>query len=922
MKNNLLLCLVMLFCISFNGIAQRVVTGKVQDAGDGSPIPAVNIIVQGTSVGTTTDLDGNFRLEIASSIENPILVFSYISYTSQEVAVPASNYLEIKLEASTSQLDEIVVSTGRGAERTITDTPLPIDNITFQEMQTTGQVSFDRALQYRIPSFNTVNTPVNDATSLLDPYEIRNLGPSRTLILINGKRKNLSSLVYTQTSPGRGETGADLSAIPSDAIARVEILRDGASAQYGSDAIAGVMNIILKDKFEYSDVKLNMGLTHQGDGALLGVNLNSGANFGNKGYFNYHISFTKQTSSNRPGTVDANYEASSNGFGDDTPATTALIKKFLAKYPDGRNRNEQPDNTSAKFLVNGGIPLGEKTDVYFNAAYVYRKAISHANYRVPYWKKDYGLLSDRVSDPTNYTGDANAIYNGYEGYHPTFEGDLNDYNGTLGIKTLKNGWKHDISFTVGGNRMLFTVNNTVNHDLREKSPVSFKPGGFAFDHIVGNIDISKNIVSNLHIGFGSELRTETYQIIEGDESSYNGQGSNSFPGFNKRNAIKASRYNIGAYVDLTWDITKDLLLGGTARIENYSDFGSAFVWRANARYKIANVLTLRGSVSTGFRAPTLHQFNLSLNQASFQGSDIVITGLANNYSREASILGIPKLKPEQSLNLTGGVGINPNRDFSITLDYYYITITDRILYSAQIQNPGDASALATLLNQAGTSGISFFVNGYNTTTQGVDIVASYKNISLGSTKLGINFAGNYLIENKLNEEAATPEKIKSQKDINGKSASISNATVEALTFTSRPQYKFILGLDWTIKKFSINLNNTLFGPVKFRNADLGKYITDIETQFQPRVVTDLGFMFQFTSKLSASFTVQNLLNVLPKYELVGLTDVGKAALNDGTIKNKLVNDITFNGRYPVTTYDGSHFSQLGTTFQAQVVYKF
>lgn len=206
------------------------------------------------------------------------------------------------------KLEEVSVTGTRTALRSNTTTALPIDVLTAKELSTTGQVTFDKALQYRIPSFNTVNTPVNDATSLMDPYEIRNMGPSRTLILINGKRKNLSSLVYVQTSPGRGETGADISAIPSDAIERVEILRDGASAQYGSDAIAGVMNIILKKHTNGPSINLRSGATGKGDGESFGMSINNGSKVGDKGFVNYTIDFSKTALANRPGTVDADGE--------------------------------------------------------------------------------------------------------------------------------------------------------------------------------------------------------------------------------------------------------------------------------------------------------------------------------------------------------------------------------------------------------------------------------------------------------------------------------------------------------------------------------------------------------------------------------------------------------------------------------------
>ncbi len=280
----------------------REVSGVVNDASTGTPIPGANITVKGTGIGTASDANGKFVLSVPANATN--LIVSFIGFVTQEVSIAQLSAVTINLEPSTNELEEIVISTGRGTQRTITDTPLPIDNLTLKELASTGQPSFDKALQYRVPSFNTVNTPVNDATSLLDPYELRNLGPSRTLILINGKRKNLSSLIYTQTSPGRGETGADLSAIPQDAIKRVEILRDGASAQYGSDAIAGVMNIILKDRFDASSLRITTGITSKGDGTNYGINYNSGANIGEKGYINYHISFLRQQRAVRSGPID------------------------------------------------------------------------------------------------------------------------------------------------------------------------------------------------------------------------------------------------------------------------------------------------------------------------------------------------------------------------------------------------------------------------------------------------------------------------------------------------------------------------------------------------------------------------------------------------------------------------------------------
>lgn len=425
----------------------REVTGVVTDTDSGSPVPGANVTVKGTSTGTATDANGKFALSVPAEVNT--LVISFVGYSTQEIAIPASNYVAVSLASAANELEEVVISVGRGAQRTIIDNPVPVDNFTSKELASTGQFTFDKALQYRVPSFNTVNTPVNDASTLLDPYEIRNLGPSRTLILINGKRKNLSSLLYVQFAPGRGETGADLSGIPTDAIKRVEILRDGASAQYGSDAIAGVMNVILKDKFEYSSLNVTSGITSKGDGGTYGLSFNSGSNFAKNGFINYTVGFNQTDNAVRSGVIDKATEAATfNPYGKfkddddltlpgaqtglekfqnngDTDAfgapinpvgitatqadlnvwnntgvnastaffTDNVVGKYLAKFPTANNINGTGATSAAKFLFNLGIPINENTQFYSNAAFIAKKVISNANYRTPYWRTDAGLLA-------------------------------------------------------------------------------------------------------------------------------------------------------------------------------------------------------------------------------------------------------------------------------------------------------------------------------------------------------------------------------------------------------------------------------------------------------------------------------------------------------------------------------------------------
>ncbi|QIH38038.1 TonB-dependent receptor [Flavobacterium sp. Sr18] len=877
--------LLILLNVSFI-FAQKQVSGVVKD-NTGNVLPGVNIIEKGTQNGVSTDVDGMYKIKVK---EGATLVFSYVGFSKLEKAATDAVVNVVLSEEGGQNLNEVVVTGSRTAPRSNTTTPLPIDVISSKDLASTGQASFDKALQYKIPSFNTVQTPVNDATSLLDPYEIRNMGPSRTLILINGKRKNLSSLLYVQTSPGRGETGADISAIPTDAIERVEILRDGASAQYGSDAIAGVMNIILKKSTNGGSVTARSGVTSEGDGEMIGVSLNNGSTVGDKGYINYTVDFSKVNLANRPGTVDAAGEAK------DFEASLSDVQAFLAKKPDAGNINGSPETAAAKFLVNGGFELSDETSLYYNAAYVYKKVNSFANYRTPYWR----TLNPANPYLADFFGDGTAA--SYVGYVPTFVGDLNDYNATLGYKAVKNGWNTDASVTVGGNSQTYSVTNSQNRSdiqdangnnvYQENSPITFQPGGTSFNHIVGNLDISKIVSDKVSIGFGTEFRTENFEVIEGDKASWDGIGADSFAGNRPENSGKWNRYNLGAYFDVAYDVTEDFLINGTLRHEQYSDFGGATVWKLSSRYKFADdKITLRGSVSTGFRAPTLHQIYTQKAQYSFvAGQGIQVSGIINNVSPQARILGVPQLDAEKSTNVTVGIGAKPSKNFNFTVDYYNIKVEDRIVL-------GDRQD-----TQFGN--VAFFSNSFDSRTSGLDVVANYNNILLGEGKLGFNLSGNVTLQN---------ERIS---DVTNNSF---GGTLDALMFSSRPDTKWILGANYEIGKFGFSLNNTYFGKTTFKQDGLN---ANLRTEFTPKVVTDLGITFSATEKLTLALNVNNLLNVLPEWNFKAENAAGTAILNDPAQVKNQSNLITFNQRYSQMTYDGYHFSQLGTMFNLSLNYKF
>lgn len=909
---NLQIKFVLTVLMLFSGLlafAQRgTVSGKITD-GFGEGLIGAAVQVQGTSTGTVTDVDGMYTLSL--NVGTYTLEISYIGYevTTRSVTVGnGTTTLDVTLESGATELTEVVVSTGsRTSQRTITDSPVPIDIVSSKELLSTGQTSFDRALQYKVPSFNTIQTPVNDATSLLDPYEIRNMGPSRTLVLINGKRKNLSSLIYIQTSPGRGEGGADLAAIPQDAIKRVEILRDGASAQYGSDAIAGVMNIILKDKHEYGTVTLNTGMTMEGDGEMVGLSVNNGANFLKKGFVNYTVALSHKSLANRPGEVSAEGEAGDFG------AELSDVQAFLAKKPDAGNVNGDPEKTTSQFLVNAGIPIGDNAEVYGNAAYVYKKVNSFANYRTPYWRP--ASETPGVEFDNFYAQEAASQGREYLGYGPTFEGDLTDYNGTLGFRTEKSGWKTDMSFTFGGNTQLYSVSNSRNRSMGLASPLYFKPGGYSFSHNVGNIDVNKVLIENFNLGIGMEFRREVFKIFAGDAGSTSGGGADSFPGIGEINAGENTRSNVGGYLDLAYDINKDFLIGATFRTENYSDFGNTFVYKFSGRYKLLDdMVTLRASYSTGFRAPMLHQIYLQIAQQSFvPGEGIQNKGIFNNRSAQARQLGIDRLKPEESTNITVGVGVNPTNNLSITLDYYKIDVKDRIILGSEIAESDSTTQLGRILKDNGIVAASFFTNGINTTTSGIDFVISNRNMMLGTGKMTINLAGNLALENALDGAVLDPE------ILNNTGKTIFDATQEALLLSSRPEYKAILGFDYNIGRWAFSLNNTLFGPTTFRQAGLD---ADLKTEFKPKIVTDLGFNVELAKNLDFGLTIQNILNILPEYEFKAATPSGEAKLKDAAYLKVQNNLITFNNRYHILSYDGAHFSQLGTMFSANLRMKF
>jgi iron complex outermembrane receptor protein len=391
------LVLLALFSISLS-FAQSTVNGTITDSNN-EPLPGANVVEKGTTNGTSADFNGKFSLNVK---EGAILVVSFAGYEQKEVAVKGRSNITIVLSEGL-QLDEIVITGNRTKPRTILDSPVPIDNIDVSELQKSGKPTLDRMLTFKVPSFNSQNQAISDATAHYDPADLRGMGPSRTLVLINGKRKNQSAQVYLNRTPGKGEVGVDLKSIPTAAIERVEVLRDGASAQYGSDAIAGVINIILKKDAEYSTFTSKAGITSENDGFNFSADYNTAFDFGDGGFINLTLGYYKQSITNRA------------GIAADTGSTPRDIA-WLANNPTAGMTVGQPEMEKGDLFVNMEHPLGEDATLYSFHGFTTRTGKSFAYYRAPYWRNDVANANFITSNPDDFIG-----------YQPTFETEIKDH---------------------------------------------------------------------------------------------------------------------------------------------------------------------------------------------------------------------------------------------------------------------------------------------------------------------------------------------------------------------------------------------------------------------------------------------------------------------------------------------------------------
>lgn len=817
-------------------------SGMVVDQNN-EPLPGASVVIKGTTTGTTTDFDGKFSINIR---QGDVLVVSYVGFSTNEVTFDGGDLTVVLNEGEA--LEEVLVTGNRSKPRTAIDSAVPIDNIKTESVLNVGEASIERALTFSIPSYNSQDQAISDATAGFSPADLRGLGPSRTLVLINGKRVNQQAQAYLNRTPGKGEVGINLKSIPLAAVERIEVLRDGASSQYGSDAMAGVMNFILKEDSAFSTLSAGTGITSEGDGFQFNLDYNTTFAFGDGGRINLTVAYTDQEKTNRAGSpgldaVSPLYDPATDPDAEDGSLANEI--QFATDDPTLGMIVGRPDLQQKTIFANITHPVGDNAEFYMTHGYSERWNRSFAYYRFPGWRRDVASAGFLNTDTDGLDSDG---YSDFVGYHPTFEGDIKDFFNVVGVDfDLANGWNLDLSVTHGKNSIFYTVNRSVNRDyLKEHgwSPRSFKPGGYAFSNIIQNADLTKSFSDQVSFSAGVEYKTEKFEAFPGDPFSRYGAGSDSFAGISLEQEGEWDRNNLAVYSGVDVDLTDKLLVAAAVRYEDFSDFGSNFSWKMASRYKLNDQSAIRASYSTGFRAPSLHQKYLSNTQYIIVASsnEPLLQGTLQNGTPEVRALGIKDLFAETSRNLTAGLTFGNGSNFSGSVDFYSINVDDRILFTSQLQG-AEGSELRQTLSDAGIYAVQAWVNAGNTKTTGLDFVLNWK-----SNDLDLGLVGNF------NE--TTLESIDTPTELEG--VDIFAREEAGLITNSRPKSKIILTADYSTDRWEMGMYNTRFGEVTVTAPAGG---TDQE--LSAKLITDFRVTYLFTPQLSLTGIINNAFDVYP-----------------------------------------------------------
>ena len=961
--------------------AQEIkISGVVTDESKAT-LPGVTIIVKGTKKGTTSDSDGKYTM---SANNGDVLQFSYVGLETKSVTVRGA-IINVTLTGSGETLQDVVVMGTRNPTRTVTESAVPIDVIAMKDIASQGpQINLTQILNMVAPSFTSNSTTVADGTDHIDPAQLRGLGPDQVLVLVNGKRRHTSSLVNINGSPGRGSVGTDLNAIPSFAIEKIEVLRDGASAQYGSDAIAGVININVKKNTNKLDVNLFSGGNfskgandHSGgvDGGNYQLDLNYGTGLGKeKSFINATASFQLRDATSRAkdvtGTLFNAYNAIEDRaaaagtninalFGNitNTPNAAQILTAIKTYSPSvsyftaaqqtaisgattiaqmqtalnfdatagelayrGLERKDfnmkvgQSSLKSAQVFLNAAYPINDKLEAYAFGGTSYRDGEAAGFYRRPNQSRGYSGLYPN-------------------GFLPEIHTTINDVSIAAGLRGLIfESWNFDLSNTFGKNSIDYSIENTVNSSMRENSPTKFDSGGLAFAQNTTNFDVNRKF-GNLNVAFGAEYRHENFTINEGVPDSYNlyditggivtgttpanikvtdfynsarPGGAQVFPGFRPANAVDKGRNSYALYTDLEYDVTDKWLLNGALRFENYSDFGNTTNFKVATRYKLTDNINLRGAVSTGFRAPSLHQIYFNSTATQFVGGVPFEVGTFSNDSQPAQALGIPKLKQEESKSASVGFTAKiPAANLTLTADAYVVQIDDRVVLTDQFSRPTNSSAAAPTFffpagtpqrdlqdqfDAAGATAATFFANAINTESKGIDVVLSHKTSFGNNVSLKSDLSGTFSETYRIGAIKGSPTLI-----ANGQVNRYYSEASRIYLQEAIPRVKANLTNSLSYKKFDFFLRNVYFGKVtdpntadvngdgRVEGAIINGQVVEVEhPTWGAKIITDLSVGFKVTQAAKIVIGANNIFDIYPD-ENLGTQSVIRPTLVGGAV---------------------------------------
>ncbi len=744
-------------------------------------------------------------------------------------------------------VEEVVVTGMRGETRSRLDTVSPVDVITSKMLKEQGTTEVATALANLEPSIDFPRPSVTDATDAIRPATLRGMSPDQTLVLINSVRGHSSALLNINSSVGRGSSAVDLNTIPSEALELIEVLRDGASALYGSDAIAGVVNLRLRQAntggaanvtYGFYNTDVNAARDHRhvtGEGVVT-VGGWQGLNLGDDGFLTISGEYTHRNPTSR---------------GDFDPRLA--VPAVDSRYGD-------PEVGAYSFYANAGKPIGGNWQLYGWAGYQNRDSKSAAFPRIPSSVAANGLAS---------------VYP--NGFLPLIQSKSVDMTFTGGAKGEIDDWAVNVDLSYGRNEIELDTLHSANYSLGTGTPKSFYDGKMSYDQLVGNLDVSKqfDVFKSLTVAFGLEGRRETYDLRAGDLSSYTGSGAQGFPGFSPANNVSVDRGNESLYFDLEARVTDKLQVGLAGRGEDYSDFGTTATGKVSARYDFTPNFAIRGAASTGFRAPSLQQGYFTSIASVIQNNNVILTGTFPSTSAVAAALGGKALQPEKSTNLSAGFVFRKG-NFNVTLDGYEIHVRDQLALSENISSSFSA-AVGNLLAPYSVKAARFFINGVSTTTKGIDLVASYRLNTDNAGLFDFTLAGN--INNvDVTKVPTTTSALNPAPTLYSRSRIL---TLEEGT----PRQKVTGSVVWSRGNFGATARLTHYGNVVQPGTTAAA-----DNPVGSHTITDLEVRYKAMDNLTFAVGANNLFDVYP--------DALPAAKNgSGVLAFPFYSPFGFNGRF-------------------------